>query len=351
MLAGSGARGQEAAPASERAVSRSFLEGIWLEHLWMQVDRVRDQPRAVERYARRILGFKPSDRLALKSIIRSVLTRQEYQYATVLCHLGELLDGDDPEWAFHLRRIAASTKEMKLLAPVPSVRLVVMGEQVRQAAGRQDEPALRDLEGQLRDQLARHTQDAGLLALMGEAYEALRESTLACATLREAQALDPSSLPILRAYARVMEAAGEWSRLQPAILASTPPLLRDPEFNAFAGQLLHRNGMAWFSLGYLARWCAAEGAGAEAWEALGLALESIGEENQARAAYIHAVRTAPAPAGMLRKLALLAARDKNAPEAAVWIEQLKKHLTEDELVSLLTQPEFENIPDILFLIE
>lgn len=343
-----------ATPAGDRespGISRPFLEGVWLEHLWLQVDRVRDQPRAVERYGRRILQFKDNDRLALKSVIRSVLTRQEYQYAGLLCRYGKLLDREDPEWDFHLRRIELNSQDRKFLTPVPPLRLTVMREQVQQAAADGDTAALKDLEGQYRDQLSRHTQDEGLLTAMAEAYVALEEKTLAAAVYREAHALAPGHLEALRAYALAVERVGEGGRLAEAVTASTPALIGNAEFNAFAGQVLHRNGLSWLSLSYLARWCTAEPENGVAWEALGTALDAIGEESQARAAYVRAIRLTDKPAGMLRKLALIAAKDRNPAEAAVWLEQLKPLVTEDELLNLLAEPEFENIPSVLHIIQ
>jgi tetratricopeptide (TPR) repeat protein len=332
-------------------VSRSFVEGIWLEHLWLQIDRVRDQPRAVERHARRVLVFKPGDRLALKAIIRSVLTRQEYQYAAVLCRFGQRVDEADPEWGFQLRRIESGLKDLRLLNEVPATRLAIMREQVAEADRHRDEAALRDLEGQLRDQLARHTADPGLLHALGAAYRALGEATLAAATLREAQALDPADFPLLQAATEALEAVGEGPRGQEAILASTRSLLLHRDFNAHAGRFLLRNGLGYLALGYLARWCSLDGENPAAWETLGLALEGMGEDNQARAAYIRAVSNAPAPAPMLRKLALLAAKDRNAAEAAVWIERLRRHVREEELLEWLLQPEFALIPELLQVIE
>jgi Flp pilus assembly protein TadD len=337
--------------AEARGVSRPFLEGIWLEHLWMQVDRVRDQPRAVERYCRRILQFKTNDRLALKTHIRSVLTRQEYQYAALLCHYGVLLDDEDPEWNFHLKRIQTNAEPGRLLPEVLAIRLQVLDSQINTAAAQKDINALKYLEGHLRDQLARHKIDANLLSSLARVYAALEEHTLSAATWREAHAVDPASLEVFKSYTASLEQVGEGANVLPATLVSTPSLQLNPEFSRYAGQLLHRNGYSWYALAYLARWCNSAKQNADAWEALGGALDAIGEENQARAAYIRGVRTSSRPENMLRKLALLAAKDRNAAEAAIWIERLKTFLSEDELIRFLSEPEFESIPDVLIRLQ
>jgi tetratricopeptide (TPR) repeat protein len=332
-------------------VSPALLEAIWLEHLWLQTDLVRDEPRSVERYARKILAFKPADREALKRLIRAARARGELQWAMTMVEWLDVLDPTDPEKRFLMTQLHLALADTTLRGRPTDIRVEVLEGQVADAITAGDRVALRDMEDQLREMLAAQEGLPSVYRLLGQTLAALEEHTLAAAAWRKAARLEPARYEATRAYLAAMEAAKKAEHVDDALTLSGGFGLEDTEHNRFVGELLLRNQHAWKAVPWLARWSSLSPKNDLAWDTLARALAEIGEDQQARACWVYAATHSDAPAPYLKRLALFAAKEKNVPETMAWVLKLRAALPETEWATFLLNDAFSAVPEIFYLLD
>jgi len=179
----------------------------------------------------------------------------------------------------------------------------------------------------------------------------LEEPSLAAAAWRKAVQIEPERYEATRAYLSALEAVKKVEHVDDALTLAGGFGMNDAEHNRFVGELLLRNHQPWKSVPWLGRWSSMSPQNDAAWDTLARALVAIGEDQQARACWVYAATHAMAPAPYLKRLALLAADEKNVPETMAWILKLRAAIPENEWTAFLLHDSFSAVPEIFYLIE